>query len=190
MSQTTVSSSGQSIAVAGQLADSEDAYDIVSGFNGEATAQIPFGFGLRCDPTATPSGDRYLLPTGFSTVGGDVAGISVFDYNHMKVTGPDSAGNFAGDLGVTGLVKNAGMQVLREGRIFVPVQDTVRPGDRAFCVGIATGGLAAGLWAGSGYGASYHIDCTRQGVFRSGTYTAADGVTKVAILEVDFTNKP
>lgn len=190
MSQTTVSSSGQSIAVAGQLADSEDSYDIVSGFNGEAVSQIPFGFGLRVDPSANPSGDRFLLPTGFSTLGGDIAGINVFNFNHMKITGPDSAGTYAGDLGPTGLMPKAGMQVIREGRIFVPVQDNVRPGDRAYCVGIATGGVAAGLWAGSGYGASYHIDCTRQGVFRTGTYTAADGVTKVAILEVDFTNKP
>lgn len=188
MSQTTVSASGQPIAVAGQLADTGEGQDIVSGFNTESTSQIPFGFGVRVNPAST--GDGFLLPTGFSNVGGDVAGINVFNFNHMKLTGPDASGNYAGDLGGTGLAAKAGMQVLREGRAWVPVQDTVKPGDRAYCVGIGTGTIQPGLWAGSGYGASYHIDCTKQGVFRSTTYTAADGTTKVAILEVDFTNKP
>lgn len=187
MSQTTVSSAGQAIGVAGQIADSGD-QDVVSGFNKEATNQIPFGAGVRVQPSS--NGDGFLLPTGFSTVGGDVAGISVFSFNHFKQGAADPAGNFAGDMGGSGLLPNAGLQVLREGRAIVPVQDNVRPGDRAFCVGIATGTLFQGMWAGSGYGASYHIDCTRQGVFRSAAYTAADGTTKVAILEVDFTNKP
>lgn len=188
MSQTTVSAGGQSIGIAGQLADTGEGQDIVSGFNKETTAQIPFGFGLRVQPGS--NGDAFLLPTGFSTVAGDVAGLSVFSFNHARAGVADSGGAFAGDMGGSGLLPNAGLQVLRKGRAYVPVQANVLAGDRAFCVGIATGSLTAGLWAGSGYGASYHIDCTRQGVFRSGTYTAADGTTKVAILEVDFTNKP
>jgi hypothetical protein len=186
MAQTTVSAGGQAVAVAGQAADSGKK-DIVSGFNKD-TVQIPMGYGVRVQPGS--NGDAFLLPTGFSTVGGDVAGINLFNFNHMRQGAADPLGNFAGDMGGSGLLPNAGMQVLREGRVYVPVQDTVRAGDRAYCLGIATGNLTAGLWAGSGYGASYHIDCTRQGVFRSGTYTAADGTTKVAVLEVDFTNKP
>lgn len=188
MSQTTVSAGGQSIGVAGQLADSQDGRDIVSGFNKESTSQIPFGAGVRVQPGS--NGDGFLLPTGFSNVGGDVAGINVFSYNHFRQGAADPAGNFAGDLGGSGLLPNAGLQVLREGRVLVPVQANVLAGDRAYCVGIGTGTIFPGLWAGSGYGGSYHIDCTRQGVFRSGTYTAADGTTKVAVLEVDFTNKP
>lgn len=188
MSQTTVSAGGQSIGVAGQVADSGEGQDIVSGFNMESSAQIPFGFGLRVQPGS--NGDGFLLPTGFSTVGGDVAGISIFSFNHQKVGPADSAGIFAGDMGASGLLPKAGLQVMRKGRALVPVQDTVRAGDRPFCMGIGTGALTAGLWAGSGYGASYHIDCTRQGVFRSASYTAADGSTKVAVLEVDFTAKP
>lgn len=185
MAQTTVSAGGQAIGVAGQIADSQED-DVVSGFNKD-TVQIPFGYGVRVQPGS--NGDAFLLPTGFSTTS-EVAGVSVFSFNHMKQGAADPLGNFAGDMGGSGLLPNAGLQVLREGRVIVPVQDTVRAGDRPFCLGIATGNLSAGLWAGSGYGASYHIDCTRQGVFRSGTYTAADGSTKVAILEVDFTNKP
>lgn len=187
MSQTTISAGGQAVGIAGQIADSCDP-NIVSGFNKEVTAQIPMGFGVRV--ASGIFGDAYVLPTGFSTVGGDVAGISVFSYNHQRVGNPGGDGVFAGDMGGSGLLPNAGLQVMREGRAYVPVQDTVRPGDRAYCVGIATGTLTQGLWAGSGYGASYHIDCTRQGVFRSGTFTAPDGTTKIAILEADFINKP
>lgn len=188
MSQTTVSASGQAVGIAGQLADTSDVQDIESGFNKEASNQMPFGFGLRVQPGS--NGDAYLLPTGFSNVGGDVAGVNVFGYNHQRVGAADSAGNFAGDLGGSGLLPNASLQVLRKGRIYAPVQAAVKAGDRPFCVGIPTGTVAAGLWAGSGYGGSYHIDCTRQGVFRSSSYTAADGTTLVAVLEVDFTNKP
>jgi len=196
MAQTTVSAGGQSIGVAGQLADSAEGRDVVSGFNKEATAQIPFGFGVRVQPGS--NGDGFLLATGFSggAPGTEVAGINVFSFNHFKQGAADPLGNFAGDLGGSGLLPNAGLQVLREGRVLVPVEINVVAGDRAWCRGIATGTTSntAGIWSGTGYnvagaGSSYMIDCTRQGVFRSGTYTAADGVTKVAVLEVDFTNK-
>jgi len=195
MAQLTVPAGGQSIGVAGQLADSGKP-DVVSGFNKEASSQIPFGFGVRVQPGS--NGDGFLLATGFSggAPGTEVAGISIFSYNHFKQGAADPLGNFAGDLGGSGLLPNAGMQILREGRAIVPVEITVVAGDRAWCRGIATGTTSntAGIWSGTGYnvagaGSSYMIDCTRQGVFRSGTYTAADGVTKVAVLEVDFTNK-
>jgi hypothetical protein len=198
MSQTTVSAGGQAIGLAGQVADSAEGRDIVSGFNKEATNQIGFGLGVRVQPGS--NGDGFLLASGFSggSPGMEVAGINVFSYNHMKQGAADPAGNFAGDLGGSGLLPNAGMQVGREGRFIVPVEIAVVAGDRAWCRGIATGTSSSaniqGIWAGTGYnaagtGSSYMIDCTRQGVFRSGTYTAADGVTKVAILETDFTNR-
>ena len=198
MAQTTVSAGGQSIGVAGQIADSAEGRDIVSGFNKEATNQIPFGVGVRVQPGS--NGDGFLLASGFSggAPGMEVAGINVFSYNHFKQGAADPLGNYAGDLGGSGLLPNAGMQIGREGRWLVPIEIAVVVGDRAWCRGVPTGSSssanAQGFWAGTGYnaagaGSSYMIDCTRQGVFRSGTYTAADGVTKVAILEVDFTNK-
>lgn len=199
MSQTTVSAGGQSIGVAGQLADSSAGHseDVVSGFNKEGTSQIPFGFGVRVQPGS--NGDGFLLPTGFSNIGlgFDVAGVNVFGFNHMRSGSADSAGNFPGDLGGSGLLPNATMQIVRRGRVIVPVETAVVAGDRPWCRGIATGSTSntAGVWSGTGYnsagnGSSYMLDLTRNGVFRSGTYTAADGVTKVAILEVDFTNRP
>jgi hypothetical protein len=197
MAQTTVSAGGQAIGLAGQIADSANP-DVVSGFNKEATSQIPFGVGVRVQPGS--NGDGFLLATGFSggAPGTEIAGINIFGFNHFRQGAADPLGNFAGDLGGSGLLPNAGMQVMRDGRAIVPVEIAVVAGDRAWCRGIATGASSAsntvGQWAGTGYntagnGSSYMIDCTRQAVFRSGTYTAADGVTKVAILECDFTNK-
>lgn len=184
MSQTSVSAGGQSIGVAGQCADSAPR-DIVSGFSQETTNQIPFGFGLRAGSTQ----DGYLLPTG-SSGGPEIEGISVFDFNHNRAGAVDSAGNYSGDIGASGLLAKSSLQVARKGRFIVPVAYTVQRGDRAFCYGVGTGTFTPGLWAGTGVGgASYVIDCTSKGQFRSGTYTAADGTTKVAVLEVDFTTK-
>lgn len=198
MAQTTISAGGQSVAVAGQIADSAEGRDVVSGFNKEASNQIPFGAGVRVSPGS--NGDAFLLASGFSggSPGMEVAGINLFGYNHFKQGAADPLGNFAGDLGGSGLLPNASMQILREGRVYAPVEIAVVAGDRAWCRGVATGtsgsASAQGFWSGTGYnaagaGSSYMIDCTRQGVFRSGTYTAADGTTRVAVLEVDFTNK-
>lgn len=198
MSQTTVSAGGQSIGVAGQIADSQDGTDIVSGFNMEATAQMPMGFGVRVQPGS--NGDGFLLATGFSGLGPgtEIAGVNAFSYNHQRAGVADSAGTFAGDMGASGLLPKAGLQVLRRGRIIAPVEINVVAGDRAWCRGIATGSSSSagmvGIWSGTGYnvagaGSSYMVDCRTQAVFRSGTYTAADGTTKVAILEVNFTNR-
>lgn len=192
MSQTTVSAGGQAIGVAGQKADSGDC-DVVSGFNMESSAQIPFGFGLR---NATASGaDAYLLPTGFSNVIA-IDGLSVFSYNHVRAGAADAAGAFGGDLGASGLLPKASLQVARKGRFLVPVEAAVSVNDRAWCRGIGTGAFTPGIWRGAALnaagplGASYHIDCTRQAVFRTASYTAADGTTLVAVLEVDFTSRP
>ncbi len=193
MSQTTVSAGGQPIGVAGQLADS-GIHDIVSGFSQEATNPIPFGAGLR----AGTSVDGYLMPTGFST-SLPIEGISVFSYDHNRAGTVDSAGNYSGDMGASGLLPKSSLQVLRKGRVLVPVEGVVRRGDPGFCRGIATGASSngnVGIWSGTGYGAmslglaaspSYHVDCSKRSEFRTGSFTAADGTTLVAVLEVDFT---
>lgn len=195
MSQTSVNAAGQSIGIAGQLADTGEGQDIVSGFNMEATSQMAFGFGLRVQPGS--NGDGFLIATGFTNqVGLEVAGINTFSFSHNRAGVQDVNGNYSGDMGASGLLPKAGLQVLRKGRVLAPVEQNVVAGDRAWCRGIATGtssiSALAGIWAGTGYntganGSSYMLDCRRQGVFRSASYTAADGTTKVAVLEVDFT---
>ncbi len=188
MSQTSVPAAGQAIGFAGQLADDSDP-DLVSGFNQDA-AQLPFGFGVRQGSSGTSSAyeKMYSLPTGFSTVM-PIVGAVVHSYDHSPAGAADTAGNFAGDLGASGLLVNSPFELLRKGRLLVPVEQAVRVNDPAWCRGIGTGALSPGSWVGTSLGGSYHVDCTRQAVFRSASYTAADGTTLVAVLECDFTNK-
>jgi len=183
MSQTSVSAGGQSIGVAGQVSDSGD-HDIDTGFN-QNSAQMPFGYGV-----AKGNGERaYALPSGVSgTI--EIAGINVFSHNHVKAGAVDAAGNQSGDLGASGLLQNASMQLGVKGRFWVPVAFAVNKGDRPYCYVIATGTITQGAWVGSNMGASYVRDCRAQGRFVTGTFTSADGTVSVAVLEADFTNQP
>lgn len=188
MSQTSVSAGGQAIGVAGQLYDSGP-HDTLSGFNEDST-QMPFGYGVRFGTAR----DMYVLATGFSNVV-PVQGVNLHGLNHVKAGAADSGGAYQGDLGASGLLENAGLQVLRKGRVLLPVEAAPSIGDRLWCRGVATGSLSRGSWRGAApgsapLGASYHVDCTGQGVFISSSFTAADGSTLVAVAEVDFTNKP
>lgn len=183
--QTTVSAGGQPIGVAGQIADSSDVRDIVSGFSQEASNQIPFGFGVMKGPTP----DGYVLPSGASGTM-EVVGLSVFSLYHGYAGAAASDGSNSGDMGASGLLPLASLEIGRKGRYLVPVETAVRNGDRPYCRVVSTGALSNGAWVGSNLGGSYVRDCTAQGIFRSNTYTAADGTTLVAVLEVDFTGKP
>lgn len=188
MSQTTINAGGMSIGVAGQVYDTGP-HDIVSGFNEEA-AQMPFGHGVRDGSSA----GFYKLATGFSGVY-PVVGINVQGWNHMPAVTLNN-GQVIGDQGASGLLQNASLQVGRKGRFLVPVEAAPAVGDGAWCRGVATGNLGVGLWRGTTrgaagpLGASYHVDCSKQAVFRTAAFTAADGTTLVAVLEVDFTNGP
>lgn len=186
MSQTTISAGGQAIGDAGDPADA-GFKDVDSGFN-QGTAEIPFGYGVR-DGSAR---QWYVLPTGFSGVL-PVTGVLARRANYQpKITLPN--GQTVGDFGGSGLAQNAPMNIVRQGRVLVPVESAVTFGHRAWCRGVATGSLSQGSWLGAAVGAagplgaSYHVDCSKQGVFRSASFTAADGSTLVAVLEVDFVN--
>lgn len=186
MSQTTVPTGGMYIGVAGQVADSGP-IDVLSGFNLVAT-QIPFGYGVRFGTAR----DSYVLPTGFSNVL-PIQGVNVFDLAHARAGNADSAGFYQGDLGGSGILQYGGMQVGRKGRYLLPVEAAPSIGDRGWCRGIPTGSLTAGSWRGAApnaagpLGASYHVDCTRQVVFLTTSFTSADGSTLVAVAECDFT---
>lgn len=183
MSQTVISASGQSIGVAGQIADSMKAVDIVSAFNGD-TSQMPFGIGCAQNGTTA---DSVRLPAGLSDT---IVGVNVWSANHAP-SAALSNGQQTGDLGASGLLPNASMQVGRKGRFLVPVEVTslVPNVDRAFVRAVATGTQFAGAWSATA-NASYFIDLTKVAVFRSGPFTAADGVARLAVLDVDFDSKP
>lgn len=184
MSQTSVPAAGMPIGVAGEKYDSGP-HDIVSGFNEEGTSQMPWGIGLM----AGPSEKGFLIPSGASGTF-EVKGINVFSHAHSRAGNADPDGRYSGDLGATGLLPDAGLQVGREGRFLVPVAIDVRKGDRPFVYVVPTGTFGRGVWVGSNMGGSYVRDCTAQGEFVTGTFTAADGTTKVAVLDCNFKAKP
>lgn len=190
MSQSSINAGGQVIGVPGQLIDSGP-HDIVTGFN-EETTQMPFGYGLRQGTSA----DYYKLATGMSSSSQKaIVGVNAFSLDHSRAGAVDSAGHYAGDLGASGLLQYANLQVVRRGRVLVPVEAAVSVEDRAWCRGVATGNLSPGVWRGVAAGAadplggSYHVNCTNQAVFRTASFTGPDGSTLVAVLECDFTNK-
>jgi hypothetical protein len=191
MSQTTIDSGGQAVGDPGDPADA-GVKDVLSGFNAN-DVQMPFGFGVAVN---TLSGDLYGLPTGMSNAY-PVAGVLLRRANYQpRISLPN--GQTVGDLGASGLHQYAPINVAVKGRILVPVEAAVTRGQRAWCRGVATGSQSQGSWRGAAVGsvplggsvalgASYFLDCTKQAVFRSASYTAADGSTLVAVLECDFT---
>jgi hypothetical protein len=188
MSQATMLAAGMAIGAPGQLYDSGP-MDALSGFN-EDTTQMPFGYGIRFGTGR----DRYVLATGFSTVV-PIQGVNLRDMNHARAGSVDSGGAYQGDMGGSGLLQYAGLQVLRKGRVLLPVEAAPSIGDRLWCRGVATGTLTRGSWRGAAPGAaplsaSYHVDCARQGVFITTSSTSVDGTTLVAVAEVDFTSLP
>jgi hypothetical protein len=179
MSQTTVASAGQSIGVAGQVADSGP-HDIVSKFSEEASAEMAFGLGVVQGTGA----NGVLLPSGS---GDKFAGVNVFGFNHMPGTN--------GDLGTTGLKPKAGLQLMRKGRILVKLDKSVTvvsPGvDRPYLRYTADGTTNPEVGAfGVASDSGKNLDITKNGVFVSGMLTLADGTGHAAILEFDAAIKP
>lgn len=180
--QTSIPRSGQSRAIAGLIADASD-NQIVSAFNAEAAAVIAFGLGV-----VNPGNEREAkLPAG----GGDIfMGVNVFDFEHQ----PDTGG-FDLVSGASGGIKPKGaLKVLREGRIWVvcdPNIGAVTPyADRAHLRHTVNGPAnKVGAFVNAADGGNT-IDLTKLIVFVSPVITAADGVTKIAMVEIEAAVKP
>ncbi len=175
--QTTVLRSGQPQAFAGMVADS-GIKDDVSSFNLETVDSIPFGSGVKW------SGQRgSLLPTANNS---PLQGIVVWNADHQTGT--------YGDLDTIGVKPNGALVVRRKGRIWVPVDAEYAVGDltpgtsRGYCRFETDGATntVRGRWRASDDG---HVDSAiNQVVFVSNVILAADGTTKIAEVEVDFTS--
>ncbi len=157
---------------AGMLAD-DSAHDVIAMRNDEASAQIAFGLGVKFNSTS--DGKSAALPTAQAD---KIAGIVM--HSHAYSNGEN------GDLGTTGLKPGAVMNILRKGRILVTARSAVGVGDRLYVrrtssdTGFETlGGLEDAA------DSTDMVDCTAQGVWLT---AAAAG--ELAVLEVDFTNKP
>lgn len=189
MSQTFINASGQPIGVAGQLIDNGEVVDVLSAFSEETVNQIPFG----CGVVFGTADDGAKLP---STSVDKPKGVNLFGLNHMPAGAVDAAGNQTGDLGATGLLPKAGLQVLRKGRALLPIAvgTTVVPGDRLFLLFRSDGGsnTQPGVWSNAQDGGSNYIDCTRMAQVMSSmstVFTATGGSLNVAICDVDFVNR-
>lgn len=179
MAVQTTYSDAPSAAYPGMLAGNE--HTIVAMKQAEASAEIPFGYGVVYDPSSPESDQSATLPAAETN---KVWGIVVHSHNYQR-TYTLADGTTAGDLGTSGLRPGVMMNVLRKGRIWVTAEDACVPGDRLWvrCTVGGAGEVVGGLTNADE--STETIDCTAQGVWC--TTAAAGGL---AILEVDFTNKP
>ena len=152
----------------GMLGDGD--HDIIAAVNEEASAEIAFGRAVKFGTADNGA----LLPTAETSV---IKGITV--HSHAYSNSPN------GSLGSTGMKSGAMMNLLRKGRIWVKCEDGCADGDRLWVRAVA--GAAPEYLGGlnNADDSTDMVDCTAQGVWL--TTAAAEGM---ALLEVDFTNKP
>ena len=174
--QTYIPRSGQPRAIAGMIADSAKT-DTISAFSGESSATIAFGLGL-----VNPGSERVAkLPAASTDI---FMGVSAWDLDHQPDTGAlDLVSGLAG-----GILPKGDLKVLRKGRLFVVVDPSVNSitpfKDRGF-VRYATNGGNTTIGAFSNVtDALKNLDVTKCVQFLSDVILAPDGVTKIALAEI------
>lgn len=176
MSVQTSYSTTISRAIEGALADN-GAHDCVTKYNAESSAAIKFGAGVKFGATDFAA----LLP---SAQADKICGIVV--HSNQYSVGADGELKQDGTAWTNGLRPGAEMTILRKGRIWALAGSAVTPGDRLYVR--RTSAQSGNEFLGGLEDAADStdmVDCTAQGVWLT---TAAAG--ELAILEVDFTNKP
>lgn len=155
------------VAIEGALADNSE-FQAIAKFNGEASLHIPFGRAVKFGA----SDNAALLPAAETD---KVCGIVMHANQYDSV-----------ELTSTGIAPGAMLNILRKGRLWVMARTAVTPGDRLWVRAVSSdtgfevlGGLE------DADDSTDTIDCNGQGVWLT---TAAQGA--LAVLEVDFTNKP
>jgi len=173
--QTTYSAAPP-IAFAGMLADIAG-NDVVCFKNKESTASMPFGYAV-CFEGSTD--DKGALNPDATT--DKICGITL--HSHAYADSALGLGTAGAGTAVKGVLPGNTTNVIRKGRVWVIAEEAVVPGDRLFIRVVAAGAEVEGALRKSA-DASDCIDSSSQGVWLS---TASAG--GVALLEVDFTNKP
>lgn len=167
------------IAYAGQREGTAND-DVQSGKNVD-TGNMPFGIGVVWKTSGATSDIDMKLP---ATQNDLVSGIVVHSHTH-PIQWTDSSGSH-GELAATGLVPNVIFNLLRRGKIAVPVATGCKPSDRLFVRAVSNGAISTQLGScENAADSSNMIDCTKQGQFL--TTAAANGF---AWLDVNFTSKP
>lgn len=177
--QTSINASGQPIGYAGLVVRSDVS---VPRMNGEASASLPFGYGVK---PGTNDNECKRLSASNSVV----EGVVEFDFAHMPGT--------IGDLETTtpyGLKPYSQFNLLRKGLIWLPISVGITSitaySDRGYVSFQTDGGsnTIPGIWSNAQDGGTDFIDVTRLVQFVSGIRTGADGL-KIALAEVDFTRR-
>lgn len=167
MAVQTSYSTSLTAAFEGMKADS-GACEVWSMVNNEASLEIPFGHGVAFEGSTDEQGA--LSPDALTD---KLAGILL--HSHDYSNSPN------GDLGTLGVKAGGVLNVMRKGRIWAVCANGCAIGDRLF---VRVLGGTEGELRSAADGVNT-IDATTQGVWLT-TATAGN----LAVLEVDFTNKP
>lgn len=135
---------------------------IESCVSAEASAEIPFGGGVKSDGTA----QGMVLCTANTDV---LQGIVVHSHNYDRDI----------ELGTVGIRPKCRLSIMRKGRIWVAVNNALTLINRGYW------NFTTSRWAPAA-AAPNTIDASKQTIFRT-IYTGSDGL---AVIECDFTNIP
>ena len=177
-------SNAPAVAYAGMVADAGWVLDAKTLISAEASAQIPFGVAVAFKPSPTYDTDA-TMPANSTDL---VAGIFVHAPGYERTftaTLPDGTAGTVGELGATGVLPGAVLSVMRKGRTWVKVEDGCAVGDRLFVRYSANGANTQLGSCRASADAGFTTDLTKVGQYL--TSASAGGL---AMLEVDFTNKP
>jgi hypothetical protein len=164
MSQTVVNST-LTKAFAGMLADAGP-NDVITRIQAEASAEMPFGI-MVAEGAADEAG---ILPVDGTS---KFAGLLMHSHAYAKDT----------ELGTVGIKPKAVLSILRKGRAWVTVEETVAKGDPVFIRHTASGGnTQKGAFRKSADTATA-TDLTKKGV-----YLTAATAGNLALVEIDMTN--
>lgn len=170
MAQTSVATR-PTRAFAGMLGDSSHMKNVRSYVSTESSAEIPFG--VMCVRDATNKDTGALLPHTSAAASSDImVGVVVHSHAYDKPL----------ELGDTGIKPKCTLNILTHGRIWVPVEETVAPGDAVRVRVVAAGAEQKGAFRTT----ADSTDTVNITAFARWVTGGAAG--SVAELEVDMTD--
>lgn len=175
--QTSVSDM-PSAAYAGLLVGTNHEIDAMR--NSELSAEMPFGCAVAFNAAGGDQDALLPLAADSPVIAGILVQSHAYDRSYTLANGLTG-----GELGADGLKPGAMLNVLRRGRVWAVCVSGCSPSDRLYVQKTVNGGTRPLGALDSASDSTNSIDCTAQGVWK--TSAAAGGL---AVLEVDFTNKP
>lgn len=167
MPQTTVTTTFAA-AFPGMLGDGSLVKDAMSFLNGEASAEIPFGYAV-----VQGSADNEAVLPAAGTDGLKLLGVVLHSHYYQKDN----------ELGTSGIKPDVAMAVLGKGRVWVKIDENVTPASAVRVRHTAAGDGKGSFRASASAGATF--DCSKFARW-IGTHLAATGY---GLLEIDVTGR-